>query len=1623
MDPLPIDDNIATALNWPPERKGCALAARTLVHCVKATRNCFPEKLSADFLDALADHSARLKNWGEDDQTLLTMDSTVQKRPVFGQMLHSARASLPSKKLEIVDAAMGLILAYHISISRSLPVATVRAWRRIQACGSPRSGQHADWEKLANDFPTNKDSIQAWLESATEKDMLVFLASLALAWDTEIIIPSAPQSKDAIDTPTDGPKNTNTAVQETSTADDAEDDGCDPVEPTESYVGWLIQRANNAGYLGHLGLANRWEKQTTDELKFVCKVIAEAFHGDREEQTFALFASISFATSLPPNLTVYVGLTPNTDLWLNTGAGCVHWCLLRYLDLERAKSIGVSEIDRELMMEIWLPAAAHHLTEIFARLYPDATNVIELITGKGDEAHIKQFLKRYRAWLRSIGPTSLHEVCGARFARSGVQIYRQLFNDIAAALLALDFEESAMGMLHYVRISRAILHGMTTRVLQDIGLGPATTPSDLGGYIGPKGAMEVADFCEGLNQLFGKRQIAMKNVIYATSAQQAVNKFDEVVHCDQLLELSLTFGRDNHLDRQTWGNVMAYKGLVGIQDKDIEEFTDSRVIPAHKALNSLLNHHVLSKQFFASKLEEFGVIPSSPRGQRFDAPSSQRSFFETGKVVTVDGREYLYPQAVDTTRLAELSSAHLNGFLNVGRHTLISYAACTNIDSWLFKTITGHYRGHVEPFSDGMGTSPLRAIETITGILNKLFAPLAFTFGEARGNYVLGIQDFDGRMPSLTLASLRRENSRARVLDAPFDGFTFISLRVTDHLSELLSTGQGPTHTGANLLLNLLVENHILKGDLKTLWESAEPFLEITKRSVAAVWCRENCRAENRVLLVASSVIALRNLNNKPLRTTWVGTCEQARTWLYGVLPNLAWPANGDEAIGCLSAMLERRLRFHRPPFLLAAASPKLATPTASRSSIVRLASRPPPADPKEVLAFPKPKPRGKGNLRLSTTPLTEVIKKIHEWGDEAKHAGEDWALYKGLLEEVLIIDCTHDLSAAAFVTWVTMEQQRWGGSLGKRLQVSSLSTYIRLLGPAIVELKPVHDLRNNPELWFEFFNYLKHPRGVKPDENTAETVGKRLTAAKRFIEKLEENGWEIPSDLFDDFESNKLIGMRHAAASVLVLDADKSRITNLMKRQFENFPLDALLAELYPKIRLELSQRSIETAVLPISGLDEFGNLIITTDGFSHLKAENSRRPQATTGELQSDYTSIGKSIMAADREAKWMFLISDRSDWRFVVELERTFSAALKQVCQDNHAVPHSSRAVAPLKKILPGWEEIFRDMLNGRLTVARIDEFFSNVEALGFCNVPQALIETGHGHSITYLQYYFAVWDLLLSLYCHLDALHKGNTSALVAKMRPQYAEAFSKERRRKADAFNPESYVIAKELAALKLPRLTYEFSKHEQKQADSHIVKDVPKVDKARYLAARFSKQGSIAAAYNYDIDSTTCQELESLIDGVDTSDLQKRHQSKPSKRGMEAEIRYLKSADGEKLTKMLLATEKQTLIRFGNALSTHRTFGSLAPSIPTVQETLSSFLQCLPDGLGILIQFHPNRFSSDELLTIESCSPRAFVGPSDPDIGARPRITVVDASDSENLVRRARVNSVVRCLIAAIQIL
>jgi hypothetical protein len=142
--------------------------------------------------------------------------------------------------------------------------------------------------------------------------------------------------------------------------------------------------------------------------------------------------------------------------------------------------------------------------------------------------------------------------------------------------------------------------------------------------------------------------------------------------------------------------------------------------------------------------------------------------------------------------------------------------------------------------------------------------------------------------------------------------------------------------------------------------------------------------------------------------------------------------------------MLERRLRFHRPPFLLAASSPKLATPTASRSSIVRLASSPPPADPKEVLAFPKPKPRGKGNLRFSTTPLTEVIKKIHEWGDEAKHAGEDWALYKGLLEEVLIIDCTHDLSAAAFVTWVTMEQQRWGGSLGKRLQVSSLSTYIR---------------------------------------------------------------------------------------------------------------------------------------------------------------------------------------------------------------------------------------------------------------------------------------------------------------------------------------------------------------------------------------------------------------------------------------------------------------------------------------------------------------------------------------------------------------------------------------------------
>jgi hypothetical protein len=607
-------------------------------------------------------------------------------------------------------------------------------------------------------------------------------------------------------------------------------------------------------------------------------------------------------------------------------------------------------------------------------------------------------------------------------------------------------------------------------------------------------------------------------------------------------------------------------------------------------------------------------------------------------------------------------------------------------------------------------------------------------------------------------------------------------------------------------------------------------------------------------------------------------------------------------------------------------------------------------------------------------------------------------------------------------IKWVQIEAALWVGSQGGRIQVSSLSTYTYLLAPALVDLTPIHNPREWDAEWFDFIDMLRRPRGIKITENSEEKIEERLTAAKRFVSKLKSAGYSIPDDLFEHSPSVGADGMRRSAAASLILNSDRVATRWLMVNHFGELPLESRLAGLYSDSRFSASLRSIEVAVLPLNAIDDFGNLVVTTDGFSHLKSDNARRLQPLQDGLANNFRTTANTVRAAQPDSRWLFLMNDRSDWRLVVELEQAFSAALKQVTLDPETVPHSSRSVSPLASAVPGWEDIARNMLNGTANITEYESFLDTLAKLGFANIAKVLLKIGQGHPLTYLKYYFAIWDILMSVYLRAFEMRADQSHALVCNSRQQYRLAFEKARQRKGTTFNGSQWLIAKELQSLNLPKFDRgNLSQPTNVSRDTEQAnKKIPIRDKVRYLAARFAQLDSVAAASNFNISTKTLTELESMFSQASAEPLLQRHQSQVSKRGLNAEVLYLKSAAGALLTRQLLQTEQSILENLSEALSPKRTYMALPPSIPTLEATLRGFLTCLPATLGILIQFSPNRYTAADLARLSNISNRIQIGRTDPDLGTRPRISVVEAADPGNLVLRARRTSSTRCIAAAI---
>jgi len=395
-----------------------------------------------------------------------------------------------------------------------------------------------------------------------------------------------------------------------------------------------------------------------------------------------------------------------------------------------------------------------------------------------------------------------------------------------------------------------------------------------------------------------------------------------------------------------------------------------------------------------------------------------------------------------------------------------------------------------------------------------------------------------------------------------------------------------------------------------------------------------------------------------------------------------------------------------------------------------------------------------------------------------------------------------------------------------------------------------------------------------------------------------------------------------------------------------------------------------------------------------------------------------LSTTIQSAFPGSKFLFLFDNPNNWGFVEELEKAFSRALAQVTQNPSARPHLTRQVATFEFLIPGWEQICRRVLRGEATIQQCKEFVDKLNALGFNHLIKVLLQISHGHALTFIKYYFSIWDLVISIYCKASLHDFESSKQPVFRPLPTDHHAFYKAQTRAGESFDATVWLSARAIKCLDIPALDSVKSSSPSTQVD--VKKNAPneRLQRFEYASLRAIGLSPDEACLISGVNTEAALKIETSLARMDTSSLVSGHQSGPSNRGcksMESTLCLHSRAILECIDRATPASIEALL----DALTPRRTYNRRPPPIDELINTLKDFVVMLIPELGLLVQVGADHLDSGDLARIKNANPRFFIGPNDSRLGGRPRISVVDIGAPLDLVRRPRLTGVMRCALAA----
>jgi hypothetical protein len=1085
-------------------------------------------------------------------------------------------------------------------------------------------------------------------------------------------------------------------------------------------------------------------------------------------------------------------------------------------------------------------------------------------------------------------------------------------------------------------------------------------------------------------------------------------------------------GRATLLPRLTWYALYGCVQYVPLVDKRIDPDTDLRAIPVHALLREQLELHLDDLVVVTEACARLGIALARPGSRRFDARAPDRCAFSGAMVEPYARGSILRRKQITMAHLEALAFEVFDRPANVGRHTIISLGVLQEIDPWLLKMLGGHHRGDADPFFDGGMVSPRVGIGRLRAWLDGLLGGLVRTPATSSPRYVLPLTALPSRLARKQPDTARRPASRVRVLPPAWQPTTITALRIVDHLRQLLTTAEGPSHAGAQLLLAQLLLDWIHPRDIEQIWNGEGPAIALADSSAVVVWGRHSSGQELHGIVNAQVMPLLHrafaDCNGRP---TWTSSCKHAAAWLRATMRQFAWPQADGPCIDAVGSLVAQWMRVQLPPYLLAASSRRLTAACANRLSLLRLNSHQAETAETEVLMRPPPKVRTQRRVTDRHSALAKVLSNIHKYCNTDNRLGEDDQRWIDLTNAIEQLDCAEDGRARLLVLVVGLNRDRWRCKGEHRVQVSSFATYMSLITAELKQIPPIEDLTAWHEEWIDWVESIKRGTRARDASRQADLLEDRLTAARHLLRAVADLGHPVPDEvLHADGSSAAGRSSRRSASRTVVLGCDVARVAGLIERHYADVPLVKDLAALETQLRSGASLRTAELGALERDSLTRHDDLAIYAVGYSHLKSPHSLRLQALNPDLAGEYRRVADLVKEGSGGSRWLYARMDDNDWRIAADIAQSHSAALQQVTGDEDARPHAFRCVAPLQQLLPGWEDMAAALVRGVATTAQCEAFVRAAEDRGVGHLVQVLVATGHGHPLTFLTYYFAIWPWMLGVYARALNANLVAPSDAVRRFMPATASAYRKARQRAKEAHTQMDewcWIQRKVLELIELPAL--------HPLANSARPAEATPMNKAEaltdpgqpisYVAARYMGMSATGAAHAYGLSSASAAALEALIDVRQGASLRRRHQGDAEGRGRQAELVLLRSDAGTAFAARMASLsvdDVRLLERWLLPPSRVR-----RPVVP-LDELCAGLRRCaalLPTALGLWLQTGPNRYSQEELTQLESLKPRVRFGGIERDIGAVPRVSVIDTRQPENRVRRARLTALVRCLIDA----